>query len=294
MFDDIETRVTDRFDTIRRRLDYIRSRRQVSLEATFFGAVAMRSLDVPGPCSPPLPNTLRLNNFSETNNQRSSHLVGELWGCTRHTFIGGYPVENTASSYSLLMRYVYIVPTAVLYPGGVAVPSNYYLLRISEKLSGIVTLKRRRTFNSWWVDRGDRDFGASVSIQRDVRVIDTALPPGEPVLTISETILSDDTVINDADMDELEYGQSVQNSFLDRNHTIDQPGYVSEFAGVGGDLLISISYRFRAFAEGQSNIVKFAGVGRRPEILEGEGPFIIRNEGVILETEFDEPLRIRT
>lgn len=292
MFDNVENRVTDRFDEIRRRLNFIRIRRQVSLEASFFGALPMRSLDVLGPCSPPLPDTLRLNNFSETNNQRSSNLVGEIWGCTRHTFIGQYPVENTASNFSLMMRYVYIVPTSALNPTGLAVPTNYYLLRTSEKLSGVVTLKRRRTFNSWWVDRGDTDFGASVSIRREVQVVDTAMPPGEPVLTISETILSDSAVGNDADLDEMEYGESVISSLADRNHTVDQQGIVSEFAGVGGDLIISITYRFNAFAEGQSNIVKFAGFGRRPEIVEGSGPFIIRNDGVILETEFEEPLRI--
>lgn len=293
MFDNVETRVTDRFDEVRRRLHYVSGRRQVSLEATFLGAVELRSLDVPGPCSPPLSDTLRLNNFSQRSNQRASHLVGEIWGCTRHTFVGQYPVENTASRFSMLMRYVYIVPAAVLFPGGAVRPSNYYLLRTSERLRGVVTLKSRRTFNSWWVEHEDSDFGASVSIRREVRVFDTVLPPAEPVLTISETIYSDSLLGNDKDMDELEYGESVQLSARDISRPIDQQGYVSEFAGVGGNLVIDISYRFGAFAKGQGNIVKFAGPARRPEIPEGFGPFVIRNDGVILETEFEEPLRIR-
>jgi hypothetical protein len=246
----------------------------ISIEATFTNRFVSEGLDARNsPCMSQSPVA-----DSDPNSNRSpSTLSGEVKGCTHRVPLLEWRAENTQTQYSLDVSFTYAIPHNRLTSfEGQAITRNF-TLHADEELSGEVTLRKRRTLNSGWVSREDREFGASFGIERFVRVFE-ADNPAVSTLFLTEMIGEGKITQNDADLDELDLGDSIRQSALDERHTFNLSSFLtSEISYSGsGDLVIVYDYVFFASAKGENNSVRFAGAPGRN--------FVIRNRALVLES----------
>ncbi len=222
-----------------------------------------------GPCDP---STFTVSLGNPDINTSDTTLSGTCEGCTTSRIdilfleFGG---ANTQGSTTGAVSFFYAVPTKRLF-------AATYSFSADESLVGRVRLETLTTLNGPFTSHEERNFFASIVIQRIVRVFDgeqTVLSLTEEIGSFASTGSSDNEFLGES-----------------QNINIDVTSLLfSQFAISGqNDLIIRFDYVFSAQAKGSDNRVIFSGVN-------GSGAFAVRNRAVTLQVNFASlfgPLRL--